>query len=360
METKKISDKYPFLLIIVNMDKVFRIIDANYNRAREGLRVMEECARFILDNTELTSSIKSARHALSSLIGQLPNELLTDNRDTPGDVGTELTLPTETSRKDLNSVIKAAAGRLSEALRAIEEYSKLSCPEISAGIEKVRYQGYELEKQLISLYARNDFNNVKLYVLITEEYCKYDPIKTAELILKGGTDCIQYREKELNGNTTISIAKELMDLCSQYNAKLIINDRCDLTLACRAHGVHLGQDDLPPAIAREILGPSSIIGQTCHNLDEVSAAKNVDIDYIGIGSIFGSQTKPGVEKTGTEYIRSARKIYDKPIIAIGGVNKDNAAEAIEAGADGVAVCQAIISASDPQAAAEQIKTAITN
>lgn len=338
------------------MDFTYRIIDANFNRGREGLRVMEEYARFGINDSVLSERLKSARHELCRLIAVLPQRKLLDNRDTPGDVGTNISLASEGRRDNIESVLKAASARVCEALRAIEEYSKTSnYPQISAGIEQLRYTVYELEKTLLGRIARCRFDTVELCVLITEEFCRIKPVETARDILQAGADCIQYREKELLGRQTVDTALAIAELCREYKAILIINDRCDLAGACEADGVHLGQSDLPPAIARNLLGFSAILGRTCHNLDEVSVAKTEDIDYIGIGSIFGSLTKPEIVKTGTKFITDARKIYDGPIIAIGGVTEDNAHEAIEAGATGVAVCQAIISAENPAQATENMK-----
>ncbi len=343
------------------MDFTYRIIDANFNRSREGLRVMEEYARFALNDSSLTEKIKNIRHQLAQLVGKLPQRKLLDNRDTPGDVGTTITLESEARRDNIISVIKAASSRVSEALRAIEEYTKTSShPEIATGIEQLRYLSYELEKQLIGKITRKKFNNVALYVLITEELCRLSPVETAREILKAGVDCIQYREKDILGQQTIDQLLSIAELCRENDSMLIINDRCDLAQISISDGAHLGQSDIPPAYARELLGFSAIIGRTCHNLDEVSTAKTEDVDYIGIGSIFGSPTKPEVPKTGTKFISDTRKLYRGPIIAIGGVTKDNAAEAILAGADGVAVCQSIISAANPAKAAEDMKNTLTN
>ena len=341
-------------------NSIYRIIDANFNRSREGLRVLEEYARFILNDKQLTESFKSARHALCKHIGTLNLSDLLDSRDTPGDVGTAVTLASEAKRDNTGAIVKAAAARLSEALRAIEEYAKNIAPEISSNIERLRYQSYELEKQIFARITRKRFDKVKLYVLITAELCKHPPIETARQILEAGTDCIQFREKEMLGQETLDTACAILELCNKHDALLLINDRCDLTAVSNAHGVHLGMNDLPPEPARKIIGTSSIIGRTCHNLDEVSCTNSEDIDYIGIGSIFGSETKPDIPKTGTEFIEQTRKITQHPIVAIGGITDINAADAISAGAQAVAVCQNIISAENPGKAAEKIKTLIQN
>ncbi len=340
------------------MNNELRIIDANYNRCREGLRVMEEYCRFILDNEGLTARTKTVRHELSRLIDLIPVRDRLQQRNTPGDVGTSITLATEANRQSLESVLTAAVCRVSEALRAIEEYAKVSHPVVASGIEQLRYQCYDLEKVLFNALHQSRFFNVALYVILTEEYCRHNIIDTVKAVLAGGADCIQYRQKEFAGQQTLDTTLQIAELCREFDVLFIVNDRSDLALAARADGVHLGQDDLPPLAARNIMGQFAIIGRTCHNLDEIAQARHENIDYIGIGSIFGSATKPSVPRTGTDFISAARKLYNGPIVAIGGVTSDNAALAIGAGADAVAVCQAITAEDDPRKATESIKSVL--
>ncbi|MBN2063381.1 MAG: thiamine phosphate synthase [Sedimentisphaerales bacterium] len=340
------------------MNNELRIIDANYNRCREGLRVMEEYCRFIIDNEDLTARTKVVRHELSRLIDLIPAQARLQQRNTPGDVGTAITLDSEASRQSLFSVLTAATCRVSEALRAIEEFAKISYPIVASGIEQLRYQCYDLEKMLFASFQRRRVSEVALYVILTEEYCRHNIIDTAKAVLAGGADCIQYRQKEFAGQQTLDTTLLIAELCREFDALFIVNDRSDLALASRADGVHLGQDDLPPLAARSIMGQFAILGRTCHNLDEVAQARHENIDYIGIGSIFGSATKPSVPQTGTDFISAARKLYQGAIVAIGGVTADNAALAINAGADAVCVCQAITAQDDPRKATESIKSVL--
>src|SRR4051812_47242355 len=151
---------------------VLRILDANFNRAREALRVVEDYARFVLNDDGICGSLKQLRHDLATATGELVGEAVL-HRDTPGDVGTTTKTASEQSREDLNHVVTAAGKRLGEALRTIEEYLKTVDPSRAAQVESIRYRFYELERQ-IAVTLRPVacvFASVRLYVLITESLC---------------------------------------------------------------------------------------------------------------------------------------------------------------------------------------------
>src|SRR3990172_4932268 len=229
----------------VNMEfSVSRILDANINRAREALRVMEEYARFVLEDAGLTAAIKETRHSLVDCLRRVESkETVTGDsgssppprggatpliglRDVAGDVGREITTLSEYQRSDAAQVVVAAGKRLSEALRAIEEYGKIIDPAFAATIERIRYQGYELERRLaLTTQARQRFGNVRLYVLLTEELCRGEWLETAEAALRGGADCLQLREKKLRDRELLDRAKRLVTLCREQGAMLITNDR---------------------------------------------------------------------------------------------------------------------------------------
>lgn len=338
-----------------------RILDANFNRAREALRCMEEYGRFVLDDAELSGRAKRLRHELCQAIAELPVFERLAARDTPGDVGTGITTESETRRADFAAVVQAAAKRLTEALRCLEEYGKLESSRFAARMEDIRYQCYDLEKQLLTRgNPAERFGRVRLYVLLTEALCKRPVLETARLVLEGGADAIQLREKDKADGELLGLAKEVRTLCHNHKALFFMNDRVDLAVLAGADGVHLGQEDLPVAAARQVAGPKMILGKSTHSLDELKAALAEGADYIAVGAIFASGTKPQVACGGLELLRQAAAICDRPILAIGGISADNAGEVIEAGARGVAVCQAVIGQEDPAAAAKKIKKQIEN
>jgi len=333
-----------------------RLLDANFNRAREALRVMEDYARFILNDSSISAMVKQSRHDLSRLMGQLPALEMIAARDTPGDVGTSIRTSSELERHDAYAVVTAAAKRLPEALRSLEEFCKIEHCELAVQLETLRYRSYELEKKIANRSNLKDrFEGVRLYVLLTEELCQMPVLQVVQGVLDGGADCIQLREKDLPDAQKLIQAQQICQLCREKGALFIMNDRPDLAVLADADGIHLGQEDLSVADVRNLIPSRMLIGKSTHSVSEAEAALAEGADYLAVGSIFASSTKPDLSRGGLELIRHVRQISDGPIIAIGGINTENSSQAIAAGASGVAVCQYIIAAEEPQKAAAEIK-----
>jgi thiamine-phosphate pyrophosphorylase len=164
--------------------------------------------------------------------------------------------------------------------------------------------------------------------------------------LAGGVDMVQLREKHGSDEEIVATGRELRELCDAAGALLIVNDRADLALACDADGVHVGQDDEPVASVRAKVGPDVLIGLSTHSPAQIDAAG--DADYLGVGPVFETATKPGLEPVGIELVRYASENATKPWFAIGGIDAERAAEI---GAERIAVVRAIRDADDPRAAA---------
>ena len=340
---------------------VNRIIDANFNRAREALRVLEDYARFNLNDSAISLSAKNLRHDLSAALGQLPALELLTARDTPADVGTQLSTKQELTRSNSLAVATAAAKRLPEALRCLEEYTKIDNPNVAKELEAIRYHAYTLEKQLLTRANRtNRFQNVRIYILLTSKLCKHSILETTQQVLDAGADCIQLREKDLPDSELIPLAAKICDLCHQAGALFIMNDRPDIAVLANADGVHLGQDDMPVAQARKILSPHMLAGKSTHTLDEVNRAIVESPDYLAVGSIFPSPTKPSVTPSGLQLIENTRDIYPGPLIAIGGITTENAHQTLHAGATGIAVCSAVITSDDPKTALTVLKNGLSD
>jgi thiamine-phosphate pyrophosphorylase len=167
--------------------------------------------------------------------------------------------------------------------------------------------------------------------------------------LAGGVDVVQLRDKDAADNQVVAAGRWLRGVCDSAGALLIVNDRPDLALACDADGVHLGQDDDPVDHVRRLVGPDVLIGLSTHSPDQIDAAG--DADYLGVGPVFETATKPGLDPVGVELVRYASEHATKPWFAIGGIDADRAAEI---GADRIAVVRAIRDAEDPRAAAEAL------
>lgn len=184
--------------------------------------------------------------------------------------------------------------------------------------------------------------------LVTDEACLHGRplLKCVEEALAAGVTLVQYRAKATDGGVLYAEACRLKELCDKYNVPLIINDRLDIALAVGAAGVHLGQDDLPCAVARRLLGENFIIGVSAHNPAEAVQAVSEGADYLGCGAVFGTATKHDVAKLGLENLRAIRKAVAVPMVGIGGITADNYAEVLATGADGAAIVSGILAQDD--------------
>ncbi|HEY0913021.1 MAG TPA: thiamine phosphate synthase, partial [Bradyrhizobium sp.] len=305
--------------------------------------------------------LKDLRHDLAAATHEWSAEAVLW-RDTPGDVGVAHKTAAELQRHDLAHVVTAAGKRLGEALRAIEEYLKIVSPADSAKVETARYRFYDLEKRIaLTLQRPGDrFARVRLYVLITESVCRSPWMQVAEEALRGGADCLQLREKDLDPGEVLARARLLVELCRRYSAISIINDRPDIALLSGADGVHLGQQDLPPTEARKLLGPDKLIGVSTHNLEQARAARHSGADYIGIGPCFVSGTKRRDFVAGLDVVREVAGSVSIPAVAIAGITADNVDDVVKSGVQAVAVTAAVCAAEDPRKAAEELKKRIVD
>lgn len=333
-----------------------RIVDVNANRAREALRVLDDYARFVLNDAYLTEQLKTLRHDLVSVLHRVPAEILAPARDTTGDVGTTIATHAEMLRGSTADVAKVNLKRLQEALRSLEEYGKLLSTELAVGVEALRYRAYTLERtMLIELDALTRLANANLYVLLTGSQCTAALDWTIREAAAGGADIFQLREKTLDDQALLERAKNVRRWTRETGTLFIMNDRPDLARLAEADGVHLGQDDLAVAEARKILGPKALIGVSTHSLADVEKALRDGANYIGVGPTFASSTKDFQELAGLAYVRTAMARTALPAFAIGGITSDNVGEVVAAGATRIAVSAAIATADDPQRAAALLK-----
>lgn len=319
---------------------VCRILDANLDRAREGLRIIEEWCRFGLNSSQFSDECKQLRQELASW-----HTLdLRAARDTPGDPGTELTHPQEEQRSSLSTLLQANFCRVQEALRVVEEYGKLHNPQMGIAFKQMRYRVYTLESHLLGYQRHQRLARSHLYLVTSPIEGLFHVVEAA---LQGGLSLVQYRDKDTADLDRLEIARQLRQLCQQYGAIFLINDRIDLALAVDADGVHLGQQDMPIAIARQLLGPQKIIGRSTTNLEEMQRAIQEGADYIGVGPVYETPTKAGKASVGLEYIRHVAKNVSIPWFAIGGIDVNNVNEVLNAGAERIAVVRAIVQAEQP-------------
>jgi len=197
-----------------------------------------------------------------------------------------------------------------------------------------------------------------LYLILDQQYTNRDIVSIAIEAAEAGVDVIQYREKILHGKGALSVAKRLREVTEEAGVMFIVNDDPALALGAGADGVHLGQEDIPVDVARRILGRDKVIGISTHSIEEALDAGRLDVDYIGFGPIFHSVTKRVTSPHGLEGVRRIRGSVSMPVIVIGGIDQGNVSAVIRAGADGVAVISAVLSAPDVKKAVSELKEGI--
>lgn len=338
--------------------QALRLLDANLNRLAEGLRYLEDVARFLLNDGGLTARLKSLRHALIASDWQFQEQLL-DSRDTPGDVGVGLGVPQTERPHDLASSVVANSRRVQEALRVIEEFSKvitLPANLSSAKLERARFQIYETEKQLLGRLLRQDrAKRIRgLYVIIDSEALKgrayADVTRQA---IRGGATVIQLRDKTHDRGRLLPIASEMKQVCAETGAFFFINDYLDLALAAKADGLHVGQTDLPVATVRKLVPLDMLVGCSVYKPEQAVKAQADGADYVAVGAIFPTPSKESVV-VGLDALRKVKQAVSVPVVAIGGITLENAAEVKAAGADSLCVISAVLGAPSPENAARML------
>jgi thiamine-phosphate pyrophosphorylase len=339
----------------------YRIIDANFNRAREAIRVIEEFCRFALNSGPLAARAKQMRHELCNCINKLDAALLICARDTLGDVGVGKTVTNQLQRNNLNDCLTAGCKRLTEALRALSEATQTVNTSMAQVIERLRYDAYTLEKDIfIFSNTVEKFKHIRLYVIISSNL-PAEVFSLTRYCIAGMADCIQLRAKDIDDDAFFALAGEFVSLCKKANVISIINDRVDIAVACNADGVHLGQNDLPIEQAKKLELTPLIIGKSTHSLDQLRDACKEYPTYVALGPVFATSTKPNVPAAGLDYVKNALEILaDTGIchVAVGGINLSNIEQVLKSGAVTIAVCSAVTGSDDPTVSCRALKEKI--
>jgi thiamine-phosphate pyrophosphorylase len=334
---------------------VWRILDANLNRAQEGLRVLEDYARFHCNASFFSTKLKTLRHRLAEHAQQLDVTALLSARDTVSDVGTHITTATETKRENLLAVVRANFQRLEQALRTLEEYGKIVQPSFAAHCEQIRYECYTLEKSLTRTHiAREQLHSAQLYVLLDGQADLDTFSKLATSLITAGVHLLQLRDKTLSDRELLARAICLRTLTQGTSALCIINDRPDIALLSNADGVHIGQDELPLSAVRKIVGSQRLIGVSTHNLAQAREATLAGADYIGCGPTFPSTTKAFSTFPGLDFLKSVAEEIPLPAFAIGGIGLENLSLIRAAGVNRIAVSGAVLHAPQPVVVVEEL------
>ena len=332
-------------------NRIAQLIDANLDRAREGLRVMEDWCRFGLKRNDFSIQIKDWRQQL----GANHHNIYRKARLTSEDPGMGVSHPLQKNRLTPEDIFIANSSRVQEALRVIEEFTRITDPKLSEIATKIRYQTYEIEIQVLNakedIAKRQILKDCSIYLITSHRQNLKEVVLQA---LEAGIKIVQYREKSLNDNEKVNQAKDLSSLCKKYNSLFIVNDRIDIAIAADADGIHLGQEDIPTKIARNILGSQKIIGRSTHCLEDIKNAEDEGCDYIGIGPIFPSKTKKKLHPIGIDYLRAGLNKTLLPAFAIGGINSSNIKKLNQINNLRIAISDAIINSKDPFSKTEEL------
>jgi thiamine-phosphate pyrophosphorylase len=334
---------------------LLRIIDANSNRAAEGLRVAEEYVRFILDDQHLTRLCKQLRHDLASAMIPFSRDLLDAVRETQADVGAGVTTAQEYQRSNLHSVLAANLSRVEQSLRALEEYGKVIEPSVAATLEQLRYRTYTLQRIIgVTASSCERLADRSLYVLIDGGTTCAAMTEQVKFLIRAGVHVLQLRDKMLTDRELLERARRMRELTSDCDTLFIVNDRADIAAAAHADGVHVGQDELSVKDVRTIVGPEMLIGVSTHSLQQARQAVLDGANYIGVGPTFPSSTKPFDSFPGIELLRAVSAEISLPSFAIGGITAENLPQVVASGFTRVAVRDAVTGAADPAATVGEI------
>lgn len=317
-----------------------RIADVNINRLDESLKFIEDIVRFNLENRSLLRKVRMLRtmflHVKKSLLDQ---RIMTfrNSRQDPGrvphfDAG---------KRKTERDLILANITRAKESARILEEVMKQENSNLSTQCKRVRFGLYDIELSIAELLHRQF--DPRMHVILDEQYLvRKDLDALVRLLEAHGATMFQLRIRTLPDRQFYQYGIAVKRALKKKRTKFIINDRLDIALACRADGVHLGQDDMPVPVARRMLGSSMIIGASARTVARARAAERQGADYIGVGSLFPTTTKADACITSLRTLKAICKQVTVPVIGVGGITKDNYQKVLRAGAAGVAVASYIL------------------
>lgn len=323
--------------------------------------MIDDYVRFLLDDQHLTQTTKSIRHRLSALAEGFSTNARLAMRETSQDVGTSVNTEREQARSSAWSVCETNLFRLQEALRSLEEFSKIEQPELAKQFESIRYESYTLTKMLGNFVSSADrLSDANLYVLIPsfESIEKFESV--VQEICNAGTDVIQLRAKELSDKDLIERAEKMVTIGRTHETITIINDRPDIAVISHADGVHVGQDEITVKQARSILGPEALVGVSTHNLAQLRQAIRDGASYVGLGPTFTSHTKSFDNFAGLPYLEEAAQETKLPAFAIGGITVENIPEVLSTGCTRVAISNAVASHTTPSIVVKKIKEILTS
>ncbi len=338
----------------------WRIIDANINRVSEGIRVLEDCARFSFQAETICSELRIMRHKVRKALKVYESKCMTA-RDSDNDPGFDLSQSSDLDhKKNRSDLICGNFKRVQEGLRVIEENLKTGqLNDLSKAYEKLRYQSYQIEKKYTVLpeCSKRKFPDTDIYCLTAEKLSLgRNNITVVQDMIHAGVKIIQYREKQKKTGEKYRECTAIRELTQKAGVTMIINDDIDLAMMVNADGVHIGQDDFPIETVRKLVGDEMFIGLSTHSPEQAEDAVRRGADYIGVGPIYKTETKEDVcAPVGLEYLKYVVKNIHIPFVAIGGIKADNIHKICETGAACAALVSEIVGNSNIPGKIKEIK-----
>lgn len=338
------------------------MVDANFNRCSEGLRVLEDWCRFVADDVALSRQVKNQRHHLHQISQAWPLSERLAGRDSVNDVGRSVATVSEYERPDEISLLQANFYRVQQSLRVLEESCKrLGFP--ATELEQMRYQSYQVQKDALAMVyhklmpqnlastaeeigkdpARRQalLRRAQLYALTSVLSSESDFLQHLQRLCDGGVDVIQLRAKAADDRTLLARATLASQHLQNTTTLFIVNDRADIAIASGADGVHVGQEELPVSAVRSLVGPQRLIGLSTHSVQQIEQAQHSAADYLGVGPVFPSQTKSFSQHLGVDFLQQVKDKIEIPAFAIGGIDEANLPSVVLAGFQRIVVGQAL-------------------
>lgn len=341
---------------------LYRLIDANADRAAEALRVVGDMTRFILDDAAFAERWRSIRGDFWRTYASIPGLQRKgwSNRDSVSDVGRSFAAA---KHQDVHAMALSNIHRAQESFRVLEEAIRAVEPASASDMAALRYRCYDLEPPTLAAlerWAHGRKLDFQLYVVLGAEFSKgRDFVDVTEKAIEGGAGCIQLRDKSLGKRDLLDWAYRLREITRKRGVTFILNDHLDIALAVGADGVHLGQGDLPIPEARRVAGPSFVIGASTHSVDQAKRAVDEGASYINIGPIFATGTKKtSVDPVSPDMITHVMRAVEHPYTVMGGINIENIDQVLKRGASRIAVVTAVVAADDIASAARALSERI--